>query len=190
MHNLTAINALGQATASVITFTGLQITECPDWALASVTARHGHEETIAGLLRSGMGIDALPEAGTSISEGVFTVLWIGPDQWMIEAPHATHEELAAQIKATVGDAGSVTEQTDGWVRFDLQGERCADVLERLCNADVRGGMPLGSITRTAVEHLGCFLVCRAAGTHFSVIGPRSSARSLHHALVTAAKSAL
>lgn len=186
--DLTPLTALGGTTARVDSFDGLRISECPDWALASVAARLGQEPAMASAARAFLGM-ALPDVARTAEPDPFGVFWIGPDQWMIEAPHDTHESLAAQIKAALGDTASVTEQTDGWVRFDLQGERCHDVLERLCNADTRTMAP-GSVTRTRLEHLGCLLIRRPQDDHFSVLGPRSSARSIHHALMTAATSAI
>ena len=182
-----ALTALGGRTAQVDSFDLLRISECPDWALASLAARLGREEDVAKAAQALTGA-ALPEAGACTASEPYFAFWTGPEQWMIEAPHDSHEDLAARVKAAVGDAGSVTEQTDGWVRFDLEGRRCHDALELLCNADTRS-MKSGSVTRTRMEHLGCFLICRSEH-HFSVIGPRSSAGSLHHALVGAARSAI
>ncbi|WP_323765473.1 sarcosine oxidase, gamma subunit [Marinovum sp.] len=182
-----AVTALGGATAQIDDFDGLRISECPDWALASLAARLGREAELAEAAARFLGA-GLPEVGCCGGVAPFGVFWIGPEQWMIEAPHASHEDLAAQVKAAVGSAGSVTEQSDGWVRFDLEGVRCHDVLELCCNADSRA-MAVGAVTRTRIEHLGCFLIRRGTG-HFSVLGPRSSAGSLHHALVGAAKSAI
>ncbi len=188
MHDLTPLTALGGTTARIDTYDGLQISECPGWALASVAARLGRERDMAAAAQAFLGL-ALPGVAQFAAQDPFGVFWTGPDQWMIEAPHDSHETLAAQVKAALGDTASVTEQTDGWVRFDLIGPRCHDVLERLCNADSRA-MATGAATRTRLEHLGCFLICRVRDSHFSVLGPRSSAGSIHHALVTAADSAL
>ncbi|WP_417523246.1 sarcosine oxidase subunit gamma [Marinovum sp.] len=182
-----ALTALGATKPQVDDFDGLRISERPDWALASLAARLGREGDLAAAARGFLGSD-LPGVGRCVETPPFHVFWTGPEQWMIEAPHDSHEDLAAQLKAAVGDAGSVTEQTDGWVRFDLEGAACHDVLERLCNADTRE-MAAGSATRSRIEHLGCFLVHRGTG-HFSILGPRSSARSLHHALVMAARSVI
>jgi len=182
-----ALTALGGASAQVDHFDGLRLTECPDWALASLSARLGREKEMATAAKKLLGM-ALPKVGCSSTKGPFTAFWTGPDQWMIEAPHDSHENLAAQIKTAVKDTGSVTEQTDGWVRFDLAGGRCHDVLELLCNADTRT-MEASTATRTRIEHLGCFLICRT-DQHFSVLGPRSSAGSLHHAITSAAQSAI
>jgi sarcosine oxidase subunit gamma len=46
----------------------------------------------------------------------------------------------------------------------------------------------GSATRTVIEHLGCYLIRRSAG-EATLYGPRSSARSLLHALDVAALAA-
>ncbi|MDD9742891.1 MULTISPECIES: sarcosine oxidase subunit gamma [Marinovum] len=187
MHDLTATTALGGTTAEVRDFEGLRISECPDWALASLASRLGREDEVAAAAQALLGA-ALPGVGACAGDGPVTAFWIGPEQWMLEAPHGSHEDLAARIKAAMGDAGSVTEQTDGWVRFDLEGAGCHQVLELLCNADTRR-MDSPAATRTAIAHQSCFLI-RRAERHFSVIGPRSSAQSLHHALIEAAHSAL
>jgi sarcosine oxidase, subunit gamma len=49
--------------------------------------------------------------------------------------------------------------------------------------------PVGFASRTVIEHTGCYLIKRAAGAA-TLYGPRSSARSLLHALTVAATSVL
>jgi sarcosine oxidase subunit gamma len=188
VHNLTAITALGGSTARVDQFNGMTLTECPDWALASLAARGDQTSQTADKAKDLLGF-ALPDIRLSSSNGTVSAYWAGPDQWMVEAPHSSHEGLAAQLKTAMGDSASVTEQTDGWVRFDLTGPECLAVLQRLCNANT-ATMVSGSITRTGIHHLSCLLSCRTACDHYSIWGPRSSAGTLHHAIHTAAKSAL
>ena len=106
---------------------------------------------------------------------------------MLTAPFASHEDIAGLVKDAVKDAASVTEQTDGWVRFEVTGARVPDMLERLCNVDVRA-MQAGQAVRSQIEHLGTFVLCQKAGAAFSLITLRSAAASMVHALETAAKS--
>ena len=106
---------------------------------------------------------------------------------MIEAPFATHEDIATLLRAPFGDAASITEQTDAWVRFDISAPDLPTLFERLCAFDLRANGP-GTATRTVIEHLGCYLIRRSATT-LTLLGPRSSADSLHHAVTTAAHSA-
>ena len=167
---------------------GLTIRDVPDRALASLAARMGREADCAAAARAFLGTD-LPAPARWTAAGDFTAWWMAPDQWMVDADCAGHTLLTAEVKTAVGEAGSVTEQTDGWCRFDLEGPRCFDVLERLCQLDLRAGSA-GDAQRCALEHVGVFLLCREPGQSYAVLGPRSSAGSLHHALVTAAASVL
>lgn len=186
VHDLAALTPLGGTAPKSDRISAIHITEVMDRALASVTCRHGKSKTFATAAKKLFGV-SLPMPGTSAHGDPWSLIWTGPDQWFAEAPFASHEDIARIVKAGLGDTASVTEQTDGWVRFDVEGETVVDLLERLCPVPSRK-MKTGAATRTLLEHMGCFVICRAAGTHFSVIAPRSFAGSLHHALCAAARS--
>ena len=175
---------LGGAEPRIDRIGAVTITERVDMALASLACRLGRETPFTEAARQLFGLE-LPAPERVTANGDWTALWTGPQQWLIEAPFATHEDIAAILKTGFGDTASITEQTDGWVRFDLTGPEVWAVLERLTPIDTRK-MREDSIRRSVLEHLGCFVIRRAGG--FSVLGPRSSARSLHHALAAAARS--
>ena len=187
MHNLKATTALGGNEPQTDTIGSLTITECPDWAIASVAARRGCEKTNVTAFKKALGF-AFPKPMQITGKAGITAFWTGPDQCFVEAPIGGDEDLSNRLADALQKTASVTEQTDGWVRFDLAGAGCSDVLERLCILDTRA-MGKATVSRTSLEHSGCFILCRASD-HFSVYGPRSTAASIHHALVTAAKSAL
>ena len=179
---------LGAAIANVDRFEGLTITENANTALASLAGRRGRVADLNRACKDLFGV-ALPGPGRVASGQPYTVIWTGPEQWFVEAPFASHDDIARLLKDKLQDAASVTEQTDGWVRFEVTGARACDVFERLCALNVRR-MQTGDASRTLIEHLGCLVICRRQSQEFSVLGPRSAARSLHHAIVTAAKSAI
>lgn len=185
MHDLASLTPLGAKAPHTDQIGGVTITEVTDRALASVTCRIGQGPAFQTAAKT-LFCMALPGPGTSATGSPFTLIWTGPDQWFTEAPFASHEDIASIIKTGLGDTASVTEQTDGWVRFDLHGA-VVDLLERLCSAQSRR-MKTGDATRTLLEHMGCFVICRQTGAHFSVLAPRSFAGSLHHALCAAARS--
>lgn len=186
MHDLVAITALGGTERRIDTIAGVTCTERPDVALASVAARLGQD----GKARKALGkLIGAPAPEVECFDGtVPAAFWTGPDQWMVEAPFETHENLAQDVKKGVGKSASVTEQTDAWTRFDLIGDGVLAVLELLCPIDTRK-MQSGHAKRASIHHLGCVVLCRSADD-FSIYGPRASAGTLHHALVTAMKSAL
>lgn len=181
MHKLKPITPLGAETPRVDQIGTLTITEVVDRALASVAAREGQLDALQTAMQLG-----LPGVGKSATQGDFTAFWTGPAQWMISADHDQHELLAAELKQIIGDTASVVEQTDGWCRFEVSGAVLCDLLERLSNVPVRT-METGDVIRSTVEHLGAFL-WRLADDRMAVLGPRSSAGSLHHALIAAARS--
>ncbi|MBO9412703.1 MULTISPECIES: sarcosine oxidase subunit gamma [unclassified Ruegeria] len=184
MHDLVAITALGGAAPRVDTVGPVTCTEVPDVALASVAARLGQEAKARTALAQVIGAP-VPD-NQRIAGGEKTAFWSGPDQWMVEAPYEGHQDLADQVKATVGNTASVTEQTDAWVRFDLRGDGIPSVLELLSQLDLRR-LSSGTAARCSIHHVGCYLLCRDAD-HYSIYGPRSSAGSLHHAVLTSMRS--
>mgnify|MGYP000016260981 FL=1 len=185
VHNLTAITALGGTEPRTDKHGPITLSEEAGYALASVAARKGGERATNLAIRRLIG-PAAPKPGHVAGDKV-TAFWSGPDQWILEAPYDSHETLFAQATAEVKGKASVTEQTSGWCRFDLHGVGLAAVLERLCAINMTTFQP-GDATRSSIDHLGCFVVCRTL-EHISILGPRSSAASLHHSLLTAMRSA-
>ncbi len=185
-HDLAPLTALGGGAPRVDTIGALTITERPDVALASVAVRRGRDDAFAEAARDLIGAP-WPEAAMSSGSGPVRAFWTAPGQWMVEAPFATHEDIAARLKARLVEAASVTEQTDGWVVLDVSGPTVNGLFARLCPLDLEV-LPNGATNRTLLHHMGCFVLVRAAGTLVTVLGPRSSAGSLHHALTEAAHS--
>ncbi|MBN8632834.1 MAG: sarcosine oxidase subunit gamma [Rhodobacterales bacterium] len=185
MASLQALSALGQRGPAVVEIGPLRITERTDVALASVAARRGRMADIARAAKSA-GVP-LPDTARHQTAASYSAFWTAPEMWFVEAPLASHELIADQLKAAFGDAASVTEQTDAWVIFDLAATDLTPLLERLCNVDF-ASVPKGYATRTMMEHLGVYLLKLDQGS-VRLYGPRSSAQSLLHALEVAAGSA-
>ncbi|WP_103258440.1 sarcosine oxidase subunit gamma [Tabrizicola aquatica] len=185
MAELQAMTALGARQAAVAVVGPVTITERCDVALASVAARRGR---MADLARAAQAAGVpLPDAARHAGGAVYNAFWVAPEMWFVEAPFASHELIADQLKAALGDAASVTEQSDAWVIYDLTAPDLAPLLERLCNVDFPAA-PDGFATRTVIEHLGCYLIRHGRG-QVRIIGARSSAGSLLHALEVAAAAA-
>lgn len=182
---LKALTPLGHDAPETETVGPFTITERIDVALASVATRRGRQTDVA-TAAAGAGIP-LPGPGRA-EMATLGAFWLSPDQWMIEAPFANHENIRAFLLPLFGDAASITEQTDAWVRFDLSAPDLTSLMERLTNFDLATAMD-GAATRTVIDHLGCYLIKRSA-TLVTVYGPRSSAQNLYHAMIVAAKSIL
>lgn len=186
VHDLLPITPLGHSAPITETIGAITLAENTNCALASAAARLGQEDAAIEVLTKFLGTP--PPAPAKIGGATFDAFWMGPDQWMIIAPFDNCEDLAFRLAQAANGTLSVTEQTDAWCRFDLAGPGLSDVFELLCPVNTRT-LAGQDAQRTSIDHLGCFLLVHDAD-RFSVIGPRSSAGSLHHALVTAIKATL
>lgn len=183
---LKPLTALGHDTPYSVTIGTVTIDERFDIALASVALRRGRDKDLAKLAKSA----DLPLPGPARAEtgDPYSTFWITPDMWIVTAPFVSHEDIADRLKSALGDAVSVTEQTDAWVIFDLSGPDLTPLLERLTNLDLVP-QPVGFAARTVIDHLGLYLI-KQTETEVRLYGPRASAQSLLHALEVAATSLL
>ena len=188
MHNLAPICALGGTEPHVDTVAGVTLTENPGLALASVAARRGQEAACRAHLSTLLD-GSVPEPGKAVLRDPEASFWMGPDLWMVGAPIATHEDLAAHLKARFGHTASITDQTDAWVCFDMRGDGIEDVMRLCANIDI-DQMQTGDAHRTVIHYMGVYVLRRDPANWLRILGPSSSAKSLHHALVTAMRAAL
>ncbi|MEP5153460.1 sarcosine oxidase subunit gamma [Planktotalea sp.] len=186
MHSLTAITPLGGTSARVDTIGDLTLTENIDLALASVHARLCHEEACKEKLNAQLNA-AVPEVGKAVFADPLSAFWTGPDQWMLSAPFESHETIALDLAPVFAGIGSVTEQTDAWASFDLTGQSVEAAMELLCGINMRSFGP-ADVQRTSIHHLGCFVLHLEAAQGLRIMGPRASAGSVHHAIITAMRS--
>ena len=172
MTDLSPIPALGGSTARITKIGALTLAENAGLGLASLALRRGGAQPVP------MGL-ALPGPG----------LWhAGTGQWMLEGADRAEEDFARAVKLAAPEC-SVTEQTDGFVALEVVSAAGAAPIERLCeklvNVDL-GGFGPGSATRTGLHHMTVFVI-RRAEDRLALIGMRTLAGSLWHAVESAAQ---
>lgn len=180
MPDLKPTTALGGSAARTVTHGALTLAENPGLALASLALRRNSDEPAPFGLR-------LPGPGLWVSDGDVTALWTGPGQWLIEGRDRAETDFAAEVAAQCPGC-SVTEQADGFVAFEIRSSAgeppVVALMAKLVNLDPSRFGP-GTATRTGLEHMSVFVIRRAAD-HLAVLGIRSAAGTLWHALDTAA----
>ncbi|MGE0801067.1 MAG: sarcosine oxidase subunit gamma [Lautropia sp.] len=179
MPDLKPVTALGGATARISRQGVLTLEENAELALASLALRRDGGEPAPFGLR-------LPGPGLWTSGAGIAALWTGPGQWLIEGPGRAETDFAADV-AAVCPGCSVTEQTDGFAAFEI---RCSAgaapivaLMAKLVNLDASRFGP-GAASRTGLEHMSVFAI-RRAPSQLAVLGMRSAAGTLWHALETA-----
>ncbi|RWB66290.1 sarcosine oxidase subunit gamma [Mesorhizobium sp.] len=180
MPDLKPVTALGGNDARCVTHGALTLEENVSLALASLALRRGCRQPTPFGLR-------LPGPGLWVTGGSAAALWIGRDQWLIEGPGQAEEDFAVKVAAQCLGC-SLTEQTHGFVAFEIcssAGEAPIHaIMARLINLDPSRLRP-GAASRTGLDHMGAFVIRRAPDC-LAILGIRSAAGSLWHALETAA----
>lgn len=180
MTDLHPLCALGDAAPRQVAHGALALAERPDLALASLAVLRGVSTPAP------FGL-ALPEPGGWAGAGAMAAFWMAPGQWMIAAEGRAEEDFAAALAAEAPGC-AITEQTDGFVAIEIAAQGGARpielLLERLVNLAPAARAP-GHAARTGLEHMSVF-VLRPAPERAMIVGMRSAAHSLWHALDTAA----
>lgn len=181
MTDLSPIPALGGTSARITNIGALALSENTGLGLAALALRRGSAQPVP------MGL-ALPGPGLWHAGNGVAAFWTGPGQWMIEGEGRAEEDFARAVKLAAPDC-SVTEQTDGFVAFEVVSSAGAAPIERLCeklvNVDL-GRFGPGSAARTGLHHMTVFVI-RRAEDRLALIGMRTLAGSLWHALEGAAQ---
>ena len=95
MHNLNPISPLGNTKPLSKEFGLYTLSEITSYSLASFTLRKGTEGDARKIIEQFIQ-GSLPDIMTS-NFGKISSFWIGPSQWLIEAPMETHEDLALSL---------------------------------------------------------------------------------------------
>ena len=180
MPDLTASTALGDHVPRTVTHGGLTLEENTSRALASLTLQRG------GMQPMPFGLH-LPAPGGWASSERIAALWTGVGQWMIEGEGQAETDFAGEIAAQCPGC-AVTEQTDGFVSFEVRATAEASLIqaltEKLLNLNPSRLKP-GMGCRTAFHHMNVFVI-RRSQLQMTIMGMRSAAASIWHELETAA----
>ena len=77
------------------------------------------------------------EACTAVSGLFGSILWLGPDEWLVVSESQAGEEIAARLRQALrGIASAVTDVSDARVVYTVSGENARDLLAKGCSIDL------------------------------------------------------
>ena len=112
----------------------------------------------------------LPEHPNSMtSHDGASILWIGPGRWLLRAPLAREDELAAALAAaTGGRLANSTLVSDMYAGFEVSGPEAGDVLAQGCPINLNPGrFPPGAATSTEMFGVAVLLCHEDEGPSFT-----------------------
>ena len=114
---------------------------------------------------------------TSVSGLFGSILWLGPDEWLVASDSQAGDEIAGRLRqALAGIPAAVTDVSDARIIYVLTGENAREVLARGCSIDFHPReFPLGGCVQTLLAKAHVLIHARAAHS-FEVHVPRSCAQ--------------
>jgi sarcosine oxidase subunit gamma len=138
-----------------------------------------------------VGIDGLPTIpSTAVNGPDTTVIWFGPDEWLVTSATRAGEDLEAQLRAAVADHdGAAVDVSAQRTTLRLRGAHARDVLAKGCSLDLHPSVfGPGAAAQTMLGLAGVVLIpVDDSGTDYRILVRSSFARHLAEWLVDAAQ---
>lgn len=165
---------------------GVNITEHPPLALASLIARRDCAGRLREVVRAHWGVE-LPATPRLAQRDEVGFIWAGPERWLATSPSMGGEALVASLRQAAGDVASICDQTDSRVLLAVSGHHARDALARGMPIDLQSGtFGVGDTAITHAFHIGCQLWQTDDKPTYVLAIPRSYGASLRAGLDEAA----
>ena len=89
---------------------------------------------------------------------------------------------AKSIISSFNSIASITDQTGGWVCFNLSGQHSKSLFEKLVVFDI-DSFKEGEVTRTSINKINCFVLCNEKFLKYTIVCPISFMESMKVRLV-------
>lgn len=91
----------------------------------------------AATLQDALGAALPVQPNTTVRSGELTVIWLGPDEWLVVAPEGSQEAVEKSLRQGLAtEAGSVVDLSAHRTTLELTGVRARDVLAKGCSLDL------------------------------------------------------
>ncbi|MFI6625221.1 sarcosine oxidase subunit gamma [Streptomyces sp. NPDC050528] len=157
--------------------------------LAQVNLRLDPKGAAADAVGLALGLSLPVEPNTVVRSGELTVLWLGPDEWLVVGPPDTQRDVEQRIRAAAGDEHiAVTDVSAQRTTLLVSGARARDLLAHGCALDLHPrAFGAGRCAQTMLARAQVVLVARdEPGSGFWVLVRSSFAGYLTDWLLDAA----
>jgi len=163
---------------------GVRVRELP--LLVQLDLRLDPAGPAADVVAQVLGVPVPQEACTAVTAGEVSVLWLGPDEWLVVAP-AGRTDLLDALETAVAGQGAVVDVSAQRTTISLSGPRARDLLAHGCSADLHPRVAgRGTCLQTLLALTGVVLVVRDdAASSFWLLVRSSFARYLADWIVDA-----
>lgn len=161
-----------------MTYGNTTLSELPREYITAIQSRQGQEQATNAALKTAHGL-AFPAPNRATGRVGCRAIWTS---------HAQAFLLGPAPDGALGRTAALTDQSDGWAVFLLEGAGARDVLARLCPLDLRPNVfKRGHTARSLIGHMNGS-VTRISAHGYLVLVFRSMAITMMHETGAAMKS--
>ncbi|KRR02231.1 hypothetical protein CQ12_18605 [Bradyrhizobium jicamae] len=125
--------------------------------LVQLTARRGQQPALAAAIWQRLQLN-LPQPGHSTSDGAYTLIWIQPGGWLLQAPADIGNAFSVQLKSALAGIAAVVDQSHGKCVLQVSGLSTLEVFARCCRLDLHPRVfDAGRCAVTLVARVSCVL---------------------------------
>ncbi|WP_369394929.1 sarcosine oxidase subunit gamma [Streptomyces sp. CG1] len=130
--------------------------------LAQVNVRVDAKSAAAGAVGLALGLQLPLEPDTTVRTGDMTVVWLGPDEWLVMGRPGAQRDLDSRIRSAAGDEHvSVTDVSAQRTTLLVTGPRARDLLSHGCSLDLHpSAFGPGHCAQTTLARAQVVLVAR------------------------------
>ncbi|WP_327721407.1 sarcosine oxidase subunit gamma [Streptomyces sp. NBC_00490] len=154
--------AAGRLAAATRTSGGaVRLAELP--FLSQLNVRLDAKGTAAEAVGLALDLQLPLQPNTVVRAGELTVLWLGPDEWLLVGPPGSERELESRIRTAAGDEhASVTDVSAQRTTLLVAGPRAHDLLAHGCALDLHPrSFGSGRCAQTTLGRTQVIVVARA-----------------------------
>ena len=135
-----------------------------------------------------LGTDLPTEVNTFVITAKLTVLWYGPNEWLIVTPQGSETALIATLReALQGQFFAVTDLSGGNTVLNISGSHAIDLLKKGCPLDLHSSaFAVGQCAQTVLAKAGMTILNMPEPAGFKLIVRRSFSDYLGVWLIDAA----
>jgi sarcosine oxidase subunit gamma len=137
-----------------------------------------------------LGLELPTTPSTYVSNDTLTVIWMGPEEWLVTAGALSAATLEAQLRAAVGEhGGAAIDVSAQRTTLRLSGPDAREVLAKGCSLDLHPAVfTKGTAAQTTLGLAGVVLIALDdAGADYQILVRSSFARYLADWLIDAAE---
>lgn len=131
---------------------GISLTEVRNFDLIQMMARRGKGAELANAAKARFGM-AAPEVPKAVSASDVTLIWSGPDQFLVLSKGGKHAmDILSQA---FSQSASLSDQSHARALISVSGTKARAMLAKLSSLDLhQAAFPIESAAATSIDHTG------------------------------------